>query len=200
MMIQEFEKLTGLEPTEQEYSAIEAMYYDFDGDKKAFCKWFTENDGMIIALREIVKQQAAAIEKVTDQLHDADDTVQKLAKQNDYLCTKLQQEQEWQPYELPQSYKQADYDKLNACDGRKELTDREAVNMIADEFGYNPSKIVIKHSAPRYEKNRHGELRGLVSTERKALFDAWDWNYIRFSVCDITYEMQNGELVKIGDY
>lgn len=200
MMKSEFTKLTGIEPTEQEYKAIEAMYYDFDGDKKAFCKWFIENDGMTAALREIVKEQAAAIEKVTDQLHEADDTVRKLAEQNDWLATQLQKEQEWEPYELPQSYKQADYDKLNNCSGRKELTDRKAADVIADEFGFDRSKIVIKHSAPRYEKNRHGELRGLISTERKALFDAWDWNYIRFSVCNVTYEMQNGELVKIGDY
>ena len=200
MLIQEFENLTGIEPTEREYSAIEDMYYDFRGDKKAFCKWFTENNGMIAALRAIVKEQAATIEKVTDQLHDADDAIAKLSKQNDQLAEKLQKEQEWQPYELPQSYKQAEYDKLNACSSRKELTDKDAAAMLSDEFGFDRSKIVIKHSAPRYEKNRHGELRGLISTERKALFDAWDWNYIRFSVCNITYEMQDGDLVKIGEY
>ncbi len=199
MLTSEFIKLTGIEPTEQEYRAIEAMYYEFDGDKKAFCKWFVENDGMTAALREIVKEQAAAIEKVTDQLHEADDLIRKYAAENDRICDLYQKELEWQPYELPEAYKQADYDKLNNCSGRKELTDREAADMIAKEFGFDRSRITIKHSAPRYEKNRHGELRGLINTARKALFDAWDWNYIRFDVCNITYEMQNGELVKVGN-
>lgn len=38
MMIQEFNALTGYEPTAEEYDVIEADYMDFDGDKKTFCR------------------------------------------------------------------------------------------------------------------------------------------------------------------
>jgi phytoene dehydrogenase-like protein len=43
MMIQEFEKLTGIYPTADLYAVIEAAYMEFDGDKTAFCKAYKSN-------------------------------------------------------------------------------------------------------------------------------------------------------------
>ena len=40
MMMQEFVARTGFTPTAEEYAQIEQQYYDFDGDKDAFCKAF----------------------------------------------------------------------------------------------------------------------------------------------------------------
>ena len=40
MMISEFIARTGFEPTAKEYAKIEEAYYNFDGDKDAFCKAF----------------------------------------------------------------------------------------------------------------------------------------------------------------
>ena len=197
MMIQESTKLTGIEPTDHEYSAIEAMYYKFDGDKKAFCKWFVENDGMITALRTIVNDQAAALNKVTDELKEANNAYNKVIAEYGKLSAELEKEQEWQPYELPENVKQADYDKLSACSSRKELTDKEAADMVADEFGFDRSKITIIHSVKQYEKSRNNRLRTVGYIERKALFEAWDWNYIRFNVegnVTMCYEMSNGDL------
>lgn len=43
MMIEEFTARTGYKPTFEEYRAIEQQYYEFDGDKDAFCqKWRAE--------------------------------------------------------------------------------------------------------------------------------------------------------------
>ncbi len=42
MMITEFTALTGFEPSMEEYAEIEEQYYEFDGDKKAFCRKFVE--------------------------------------------------------------------------------------------------------------------------------------------------------------
>ncbi|MBQ3442220.1 MAG: hypothetical protein IJG33_03130 [Selenomonadaceae bacterium] len=43
MMKIEFVKRTGYKPTAEEYKAIEAQYYDFDGDKNTFCRnWRAE--------------------------------------------------------------------------------------------------------------------------------------------------------------
>lgn len=38
MMMNEFVERTGFEPTMEEYREIEEAYYNFDGDKNAFCK------------------------------------------------------------------------------------------------------------------------------------------------------------------
>ena len=43
MMMSEFIDRTGFEPTAKEYAKIEKAYYDFDGDKDAFCKAFVKD-------------------------------------------------------------------------------------------------------------------------------------------------------------
>ena len=43
MMIEEFEKRTGIFPDMETYRVIEAYYCEFDGDKDAFCKAFKAN-------------------------------------------------------------------------------------------------------------------------------------------------------------
>lgn len=196
MMMHEFEKLTGLQPTDHEYSVIESMYYDFDGDKKAFCKWFTANNGMITVLQTIVKDQAAALEKLADNLKEANDTCLKNQYIIEALQAQLEKEQEWQPYELEDNCSQKKYDELSNSSSRKELTDQEAIDLIADEFGFSPSRIRIIHSVKQYEVNRHGHLRCIGYAERKALYDATDWNYIRFDVDRWSYEMVDGDLRK----
>ena len=194
MMIHEFEKLTGLQPSDHEYSVIESMYYDFNGDKRAFCKWFTANNGMVTVLQTIVKDQAAALEKLSDELKEANDAYLKTQNIVKALQAKLEKEEEWRPYEMEENCSQKKYDDLNNCSFRKELTDQEAIDMIADEFGFIPSRIRIIHSVKQYEVNRHGYLRCVGYAERKALYDATDWNYIRFDVGSWCYEMINGSL------
>ena len=39
-MIHEFIERTGYEPSFEEYKFIEGSYYEFDGQKDEFCKWF----------------------------------------------------------------------------------------------------------------------------------------------------------------
>ena len=40
MMISEFIERTGYEPSFEEYKHIEDSYYEFDGNKDEFCKWW----------------------------------------------------------------------------------------------------------------------------------------------------------------
>ena len=64
MMINEFEKLTGTYPTADLYAAIEAAYYEFDGDKVAFCKAYTANaDGLAEQIRDSVNAAAITAER-----------------------------------------------------------------------------------------------------------------------------------------
>lgn len=44
------------------------------------------------------------------------------------------------------------------------------------------------------EKNRHGILRVKDTYEREPFYVSTDWNYVRFDVNDMQYEVVNGEL------
>ena len=64
MMMSEFTERTGIEPTVEEYGMIEEMYYEFDGDKDAFCRDFVKKNRMLEVQREIV----AAVREKVEQL------------------------------------------------------------------------------------------------------------------------------------
>ena len=55
MMMSEFIKRTKFEPTCEEYDAIEQEYYNFPGDKDAFCRKWLRNGGIQRLSRERVK-------------------------------------------------------------------------------------------------------------------------------------------------
>lgn len=190
MMIQEFETLTALTVTPNEYDTIEQMYYEFDGDKREFCKDFMANNRIIEVLRMIATDFEAQKAEALSDLHIANEKIQRLE-------AALDRELEWQPYEDTHNVSQADYDTLAKDHTTRELTDEEAADMIASEFGFDRSKIVIVHEVITYEINRHHQLRKAGTTPRKALFNAWDWNYIVFNIkgnVTMGWEMHDGAL------
>lgn len=190
MMIQEFEKLTGLTVTPVEYDTIEQMYYEFDGDKQAFCKKFMKDNGIIEVLRLIAAGLEAEKFEALSNLQIANEKIARLE-------ANLDRELEWRPYEDTHNVSQNDYDTLANDRDTQELTDEEAADIIAREFGFDRSKIVIIHEVLTYEINRHRQLRKTGTTPRKALFNAWDWNYIVFNIkgnVTMGWEMHDGEL------
>lgn len=196
MMITEFTALTGFEPSMEEYAEIEEQYYEFDGDKKAFCRKFVEDGGV----QKVYDKRLETIRRMRSEKMDAEKALQQTIKEKDariaMLEAALEKEQEWQPYEDEHNVSQADYEKLEKA-GASELTDEEAADMIADEFGFDRSKIKIVHEVKKWEINRHRQCRTVGTIQRKALFEAWDWNYIRFNVrgnVSRAYEMSNGEM------
>lgn len=197
MMMSEFTERTGIEPTMEEYSVIEEMYYGFDGDKNAFCKDFMAKGRMIEALRRLNDQTAESFFKANEHRRDAEERVAELEARVKKLEARLDKELEWQPYEDPHNVAQAEYEQLAGAGGTRELTDEEAADMIANEFGFDRSKIVIVHEVVRQEINRHHQCRRAGALPRKALFNAWDWNYIAFNIkgnATMGYEMHNGGL------
>lgn len=68
MMMSEFIDRTGFEPTASEYEKIEKAYYDFDGDKDAFCKAFVKDDGA----RKLCKARAAEIDRLNSLLLESE--------------------------------------------------------------------------------------------------------------------------------
>ena len=103
--------------------------------------------------------------------------------------------EKWVPFEDEHNVSQKSYDALLHSGSSRELSDEEAIALVCEEFGFDPAKITIIHSVGVYEKEIHTRrLRKVGETERKPLYDATDWNYIRFNCANWFYEMHNGEL------
>lgn len=195
MTIQEFQQLTGFYPTDDFYSFIEEAYYNFNGSKQAFCKAYKQNkDGLAERIaREYNLATTSTREMLETQQRKASEELEAKVKR---LEEALEREQEWQPYEDPHNVKQADYERLEAS-GAKDLYDEEAKDIIAEEFGFDRSKIQIVHEVYKKEINRHRQIRRVGTYHRKALFDVWDYNYICFNIkgnSTMGYEMHNGQL------
>ena len=189
MTITEFEKLTGFFPTSDLFKSIEASYYDYEGSKAEFCRAYKENAN---GLAE--KIQRAANLEAADASIAADREAAKKDAEIEDLKKKLETEQEWRPYVDTHNYVQSRYDELKAATGRRILTDEEAKDLLYNWYGFAREKVIIYHTIPSLEVNRHRELRKAGDTERLPLYNATDWNYIRFDCGCMTYELVNDEL------
>ena len=204
MMYSEFVERTGFEPLAFEYEKIEEAYYNFDGDKDAFCRAFIEADGE----KKVYQARATEIERLKGRIlemdKDARRTGEEYEKRLAALQTQLDRELEWRPSTgCGTNMSQERYEDLAAhCDGTHgdphEMTDDEARQMVADEFGFNPERIEIITTVDTYEVNKHSQLRKAATYTRRPFYDAADYNYIRFNVRGAgstwMYEMVNGEL------
>lgn len=194
MMREEFERLTGFYPTSDLYAAIEVAYMDFEGDKTEFCKAYAANkDGMAEAIQRAVDMAILkAGQEHTTELTRRDIQIAKLEKE-------LEREKEWKPHEISGNVPQADYERLaqGAESGRCShyMTDAEAIAWICDEFDFDPSKITILHEIDEYEINRHQQLRKTGrKIDRRPVYCATDYHYIRFNTSRWFYEVWNGSL------
>lgn len=193
MMMSEFIDRTGFEPTASEYERIEKAYYDFNGDKDAFCKAFVKDSGE----KKICKARAAEIQRLKSQMIELEKQFKKdvadREKRIDELTADLDRELEWKPSTgTGTNMSQIDYDHL-ARSGRK-MTDEKAKAFIADECGFDPEKIRIQHEVNTYEVNKYRRLRKSGTFDRAPVYEATDWNYVRFDCACFMYELVNGEL------
>lgn len=193
MMMSEFIERTGFQPTASEYVKIEEAYYDFDGDKDAFCKAFANNGGEL----KIYKARAEEIARLNSQLLEIEKEHKKEIADRDrrieQLTAELDRELEWKPAaNTGTNMEQRRYEDL-ASAGRQ-MTDDEAKAFIADECGFAPEKIRILHEASAYEVNKHSRLRKSATFDRKPVYEATDWNYVRFDCACFMYELVNGKL------
>lgn len=189
MMLEEFEKRTGYFPTIKEYEAIERAYTQFDGDKDAFCKAYKKNEGGI----------AEKIQREVNMQHiNAQSEAEKVQKAMEERITELEKalerEQEWRPYEDTDNVQQADYEKLASQSDTEHMSDEKAKDLLYEWYGFAKEKIKIHHSVPVYEVNRHRRLRKVGELNRSPLYNATDWNYIRFDCGCMSYELYNDNL------
>ena len=203
MMYSEFTERTGFHPTMEHYRAIEEAYLASGLDKDAFCAAYREDrDGLAGQIAHEAEMKAfretcAETRRIRIERDQNARKIDRLEQRIKELESRLERELEWQPRELETAMSQEDYEKLAGDSTVKHLTTEEAMDMIASEFGFAREKIGIVRQLPRMEINRHRGLRTVGTVQRDPLFDAWDWNYIAFSVrgnANMQYEMVNGEL------
>lgn len=189
MMIQEFEKLTGIYPTADLYAVIEAAYMEFDGDKTAFCKAYKSNKNGIAEKIQREANMAAfrAQNKHAADIASRDAEIERLAKE-------VEREQEWKPYTDADNVQQSDYEQLREDSSTRVMTDAEARDLLYNWYGFAPEKVKILHSVPTFEVNRHRQLRKTGEVERLPLYNATDWHYIRFDCGRMSYELDNDSL------
>jgi len=185
MMREEFEQRTGFLPTQSLYSIIEKYYTNFDGDKDAFCKAYKKNaDGLATKI-----QREADMQEINAQIV-AKSYEARIAE----LEKALEREQEWKPYEDTDNVPQADYERLASQSDTEHLSDEKAKDLLYEWYGFAREKIRIHHSVPVYEVNRHRRLRKVGELDRSPLYNATDWNYIRFDCGCMSYELYNDNL------
>lgn len=185
MLLQEFIDRTGFTPMPDEYKEIEKAYYAFDGNKDAFCAGWMMDHGP----EEIYEARAKKITELESKLHQMEEQYENRIR---CLQSRLEKEEEWQPYEDKNNYQQDKYDALRSA-GRV-MTDEEAKDLLYNWYGFAKEKITIYHSIPKFEVNRHHQLREVGEIERLPLYDATDWNYVRFDCGSMSYELVNDTL------
>ena len=193
MMMHEFTERTGFEPTATEYAEIEKAYYNFGGDKDAFCKAFLKDGGT----RKLCKARAVEIDRLNNLLMENEQQYKKeiaeREKQIEKLTIELDRELEWKPSDSTgTNMTQERYEHLANCG--QAMTDEEAKAFIADECGFDPEKIRIRHEVSTYEVNKYRRLRVADTFDRAPVYESTDWNYVRFDCAYFMYEMVNGQL------
>jgi hypothetical protein len=189
MMKEEFEKMTGIYTTDEHYQHIEAAYYEFSGDKSEFCEAYKQNTDGLAEKIQLAADMAAykAGRSQAAELAHRDAQIRELEKE-------LERELEWKPLVDVDNVAQSDYEKLAKQSDTEHLTDEKAKDLLYDWFGFAKEKITILHSVPVYEVNRHGKLRQVGEIDRSPLYNASDWNYIRFDCGCMCYELYNDNL------
>lgn len=190
MTKQEFIERTGFYPTDRLYRVIEETYMSYDGDKDAFCKAYRLNEN------GIAEKIACKAEKQVNELLDGlGETIAIYRKHADKRQIALDAELEWQPYKnAGTQMTQREYQKLSEDTSAKVMSDKEAANFIAEELGFNVTRVKIIHCVEVFEVNRHRKLRVAESYDRAPYYESTDWNYVRFNVNGIEYEYINGQL------
>lgn len=189
---QEFVTRTGFDPMDEEYEEIEQLYYSFDGDKDAFCKHFVAKGEVMNFLFKRADTIKLLEQKLEKAAKDSEHQIKAMEKEIEKLKKALDIELEWKPCSGGTNMRQEEYEKLlHTCD-TEILDDYKAKHLLYEEFGFSPDKISIISSVSTYESNKHNYMRELEKYERKALYNATDWNYIRFDCACWMFEMVNG--------
>jgi hypothetical protein len=196
MLYNEFVTLTETEVSDEEYRYIEQSYYDSELDKAEFCKlWKQDYDSGKWAVELALRRR---LRHMTEELKEREKKIAKLEEQ-------LDREQDWKlsdragTHMSQENYLNLRYLALRTDGCGRVLSESDAKKLIVEEFGFQLDKIEIITEVETFEVSRHYRLRRKDTFTREPLYCATDWNYIRFNVGNLQYEMINGELEQYCD-
>jgi len=202
MLRSEFETLTGIYPSEMLYSVIEEFYNDSKTDKHEFCRRYMMNaECLAERIQTVANELESAIEqKNFSRIGSLEAKLEAEEKRADMLQQELDKELEWKFAEhTGTNMKQADYQKLAESGSAVILSEKDAIEEISMLFGFMPEKIQILREVQTFEVNKYNRLRVKDTYQREPLYDATDWNYIRFDCAGNQWELINGELLAYED-
>lgn len=200
MTIREFEVLTGFHPPMSLYEVIERDYESSTIDKYEYCEAYkTDKDGMAERLARIVdklgwEQTDRATKELNRLRKELTDTQARLTETQ----TRLDRELDWQPAtDIGTNMSEQKYAEL--ADDEPPLSDLEAIRRVHKECGFDMAYIQIITTVHTFDKNKHGKCRVSGEYSRRPVWSSSDWNYIRFNVADMQWELVNGELCQYFD-
>ena len=208
MLISEFENLTGIYPSANQYSVIEKFYSESKEDKHEFCEKYKFNaDGLAERIQTAVnkleqereKDFASRLYELNSRIEELEKALEREQKTSAHLRTQLDEELDWHPAEhTGTNMKQSDYEEL--ASQRVAPEDEEnAKYMLSSLFGFIEDLIVIHHHAETFEVNKYHRIRRKETYQRDPYYAASDWNYIRFDCAGMQWELVNGELLSYED-
>lgn len=98
MMMSEFTERTGFESSAEEYEKIEEQYYNFDGDKDAFCSNWLKQGGILRCCKERALKIEQLNSKILELEHMSRMEDKKLQQRIADLEAQLDRELDWKPY------------------------------------------------------------------------------------------------------
>lgn len=192
MMMEEFEKMTGVSPLPDEYQEIEEAYYASGKTKQEFCKQFLKQGGIGNLMDGRARTISVLKRKLLEEKTEYDKQTEQLSCRIEKLQKDLDRELDWKPSKCGTRLSQKEYLELEgAADG---LSDEAAKDLVHLKFGFDPDMVQIVPSVHTYEVNKYHRLRIQETFKRFPLYFASDWNYIRFDCMGMQYEIINGSL------
>lgn len=200
MLISEFQTHTGIYPNWALWKAINRAYNESELDQQKFCADYLANvDGLAQRIqRECDMETARAESNLRRKLFDAQDMTNQMENQLKTLQAQLDRELDWHPAgDLGTNMSESDYALL--ADDEVPMTELDAIRRVHRECGFDMAKIRIVMSVQTFEVNKHHKIRVKDTYSRQPVWSASDWNYIRFNVAGLQWEIVNGELMPYCD-
>lgn len=200
MLISEFQTHTGIYPNWALWKAINRAYNESALDKHEFCaRYKANNDGMAYLIAQLADREYEKESRNHEiELKNARGEIAHLREQLEKVKAQLDRELDWHPAEdLGTNMSESDYALL--ADDEVPMTDLDAIRRVHRECGFDMAKIRIVMSVQTFEVNKHHKIRVKDTYSRQPVWSASDWNYIRFNVAGLQWEIVNGELMPYCD-
>ena len=196
MMISEFHALTGFHPNWLLWTVINRVYNESKLDKHEWCAAYVANkDGMADLIAHLAdKEYEKRAHNHEIELKNARGEIAHLKEQLEKVNAQLDRELEWHPTsKLGTNMSEHDYQLL--ADDTAPMSELDAIRRVYELCGFDMALIRIVTTVNTYEVNKHHRCRVSGEYERPPVWSSTDWNYIRFNVADLQWEIIDGDLM-----